>query len=296
MFGDLSIEEISLEAPEYVADAPDAGEITLSESGTDDIALDFADDVSADDAHAPTVEAATPPVVAAADVAASVAPIPKASVEKPLAEAPKAAPIAHAPLAGGEAPALAEDVQPEGPLEATDADDDLLDIFVTESEDILDHADSVVAGLRETPHAQHDSVEGDHGRARVGGVTQVLTTSLRATMSCQPRRLRSIRHHRKPSPNATSDPSASAKRSSARGHGSAPPSEDTTRKRHARMPIVWPPRAHETAKYAAVTASSAACSARCHVGGGCATSTSPCATSMATAVVSIHRPMSGNRS
>jgi len=152
MFGDLSIEEISLEAPEYVADAPDAEEITLSESGTDDIAQDFSDDVIADDAHASTVEAATPPVVAAADVAASVAPIPRASVEKPPVEAPKAAPIAHAPLAGAEAPALAEDVQPEGPLEATDADDDLLDIFVTESEDILDHADSVVAGLRETPH------------------------------------------------------------------------------------------------------------------------------------------------
>ncbi|HEY6941861.1 hybrid sensor histidine kinase/response regulator, partial [Dokdonella sp.] len=53
---------------------------------------------------------------------------------------------------GREAPPLADDPQPEGTLEAADADDDLLDIFVTESEDILDHADSVVASLRESPH------------------------------------------------------------------------------------------------------------------------------------------------
>ncbi len=54
-------------------------------------------------------------------------------------------------LAGAEAPPIADDPQPDGPLVAADADDDLLDIFVQESADILDHADSLVANLREAP-------------------------------------------------------------------------------------------------------------------------------------------------
>jgi chemosensory pili system protein ChpA (sensor histidine kinase/response regulator) len=105
---------------------------------------------------------------------------PSATTETaPTVDAPKAAPVVHAPLAGSEAPALADDVQPDGPLESTDADDDLLDIFVTESEDILDHADSVVAGLRESPHERGHivSLQRDlhtlKGGARMAGLAPI---------------------------------------------------------------------------------------------------------------------------
>ncbi|HEY0179178.1 MAG TPA: Hpt domain-containing protein [Dokdonella sp.] len=55
-------------------------------------------------------------------------------------------------LAGSGAPPFADDPQPDGPLEGLDIDDDLLDIFVQEAEEILDQADARVAGLRAAPH------------------------------------------------------------------------------------------------------------------------------------------------
>ncbi|MBN8481776.1 MAG: Hpt domain-containing protein, partial [Xanthomonadales bacterium] len=45
-----------------------------------------------------------------------------------------------------------EDPQPDGRLELPELDEDLLDIFVQEGNDILDHADSAMATLREAPH------------------------------------------------------------------------------------------------------------------------------------------------
>ena len=54
--------------------------------------------------------------------------------------------------AGVEIP-IAEDVQPDAPLDVPDLDDDLLEIFVQEGSDILDHSDTLMAQLRETPHA-----------------------------------------------------------------------------------------------------------------------------------------------
>ena len=45
-----------------------------------------------------------------------------------------------------------EDPQPDGRLELPELDEDLLDIFVQEGNDILDHADSAMAKLREAPH------------------------------------------------------------------------------------------------------------------------------------------------
>jgi chemosensory pili system protein ChpA (sensor histidine kinase/response regulator) len=62
------------------------------------------------------------------------------------------------PLGGREAPPLADDPQPEGALELIDVDDDLLDIFVQESADILDHSDTLVARLREAPHERNAMV------------------------------------------------------------------------------------------------------------------------------------------
>jgi chemosensory pili system protein ChpA (sensor histidine kinase/response regulator) len=55
-------------------------------------------------------------------------------------------------LSGKEAPSIQDDPQPDGPLQIADVDDDLLDIFAQEGADILDHADSVMASLREAPH------------------------------------------------------------------------------------------------------------------------------------------------
>ncbi len=48
-------------------------------------------------------------------------------------------------------PPLADDPQPEGKLELPDMDEDLLEIFVQEGDDILDHSDSLMAKLRESP-------------------------------------------------------------------------------------------------------------------------------------------------
>jgi chemosensory pili system protein ChpA (sensor histidine kinase/response regulator) len=80
-----------------------------------------------------------------------------AEVETPIEEI-IAAPVAQASgapaskLTGVEAPPIAEDPQPEGPLELADMDDDLLEIFVQEGADILDHSDAVMARLREAPN------------------------------------------------------------------------------------------------------------------------------------------------
>ena len=73
--------------------------------------------------------------------------------ETPLEASASAAAAKHAPatLDGPRSPPLADDPQPEGALDVADADDDLLDIFVQESADILDHADALVAHLREAP-------------------------------------------------------------------------------------------------------------------------------------------------
>ena len=76
------------------------------------------------------------------------------------AESPAVAPdiAPRLPLGGREAPPLADDPQPDGALELIDVDDDLLDIFVQESADILDHSDTLVARLREAPHERNAMV------------------------------------------------------------------------------------------------------------------------------------------
>ncbi|HEY2394399.1 MAG TPA: Hpt domain-containing protein [Rudaea sp.] len=51
-----------------------------------------------------------------------------------------------------EMPSLADDPQPAGRLELGEMDEDLLEIFVQEGADILDHSDSLMANLRASPH------------------------------------------------------------------------------------------------------------------------------------------------
>lgn len=69
----------------------------------------------------------------------------QAQAEPVAAQAVPAAPaIVLAPIA--------DDPQPEGKLELPDLDEDLLEIFVQEGSDILDHSDALIARLRDAPH------------------------------------------------------------------------------------------------------------------------------------------------
>src|SRR5690606_2511502 len=106
--------------------------------------------------------------------------VPEAEPE-PAAEPLPAAepPVRRVALAGIALPPIAEDVQPEGALDAADADDDLLDIFVQESADILDHSDTLVARLREEP-GDHSPIAGLQrdlhtlkGGARMAGLAPI---------------------------------------------------------------------------------------------------------------------------
>jgi chemosensory pili system protein ChpA (sensor histidine kinase/response regulator) len=49
---------------------------------------------------------------------------------------------------------IAPDLDPEGPLDLTDVDADLLDVFLEEGIDILDHSDSLLGRLRDAPQDQ----------------------------------------------------------------------------------------------------------------------------------------------
>ena len=78
---------------------------------------------------------------------------------------------AHIPAAAmtqvmAEAPPLEEDPQPEGKLDLGEMDEDLLEIFVQEGADILDHSDSLMANLRLSPQ----------DRELVGGLQRDLHT------------------------------------------------------------------------------------------------------------------------
>lgn len=71
-----------------------------------------------------------------------------AKAERETAEAHARAVAAHEILL----PPMAEDAQPDGKLDLPDMDEDLLEIFVQEGSDILDHSDGLIARLREAPH------------------------------------------------------------------------------------------------------------------------------------------------
>ncbi|MEO8669916.1 MAG: Hpt domain-containing protein [Tahibacter sp.] len=49
-------------------------------------------------------------------------------------------------------PPIADDLQPDGKLDLPDMDEDLLEIFVQEGADILDHSDALIARLRDSRH------------------------------------------------------------------------------------------------------------------------------------------------
>ncbi|MBX3689875.1 Hpt domain-containing protein [Dokdonella sp.] len=124
-------EEIKLESavPEKSEEGAEVVELA-----TEPVATEVPVAVVVDESAAvPEPAAVTPPVVAA----------------EPASEV--AAPLVEAGLTGAAAAPLADDPQPDGPLVLGDIDDDLLDVFVAEGTDILDHSDGVVAQFRSRP-------------------------------------------------------------------------------------------------------------------------------------------------
>ena len=114
--------------------------------------------------------------------AEAVAPEPAVESRDDASTAPDAGPDAASAarmLDGPMPPPLAEDPQPEGTLGVADIDDDLLEIFVQEGADILDHADTMVARLREAPGERAPIVELQRdlhtlkGGARMAGLAPI---------------------------------------------------------------------------------------------------------------------------
>ncbi len=103
----------------------------------------------------------------------------RAEAERAAAAAQAAAEAPAEAKAPAEAslPSAAED--PDAPLDLTDLDPDLVDIFVEESVDLLDHSDGLLARLRESP-AEGDCLVGLQrdlhtlkGGARMAGIMAV---------------------------------------------------------------------------------------------------------------------------
>jgi len=97
----------------------------------------------------------------------------------PVAPPEKAKPRAPVLAAGPDLPPIADDPQPDGKLDLPDLDEDLLEIFVQEGTDILDHSDGLMAKLREAPH-DRDLVSGLQrdlhtlkGGARMAGIAPI---------------------------------------------------------------------------------------------------------------------------
>ncbi|HEY0180588.1 MAG TPA: Hpt domain-containing protein, partial [Dokdonella sp.] len=164
--------------PEPTPSEPPSSELAMPEPTTHDSApfesatAESASEPAASDAAArePVRSESTSPEPAAAFAppAAAGTGEPRAAEPPFAAAAPAQSDAAHAPAAleGAPAPPLADDPQPDGPLEGVDIDDDLLEIFAQEAADILDQADARVAGLREAPHE----------RAHVAGLQRDLHT------------------------------------------------------------------------------------------------------------------------
>ena len=127
-----------------------------------------------------------PAPVVAAEIAAEtieVVPVVKDHGHVQHEDAKPAAATTHAPApvmqTAPELPPLADDAQPDGKLDLPDIDEDLLEIFVQEAADILDHSDSMMARLRESPQ-DRDLVTGLQrdlhtlkGGARMAGLAPI---------------------------------------------------------------------------------------------------------------------------
>jgi chemosensory pili system protein ChpA (sensor histidine kinase/response regulator) len=153
-------EVIELGADPLPIDDAEVEAITL---GGDELA--FALEASTD-SPVGAVGSADPAALEDLSVLAAVEP----AMAAPAVVEPVAAPVAAPPP---------EDHDPDGPLELPDMDEDLVEIFVEEGNDLLDKADTLVARLREAP-TEHEAIVGLQrqlhtikGNARAVGLTGI---------------------------------------------------------------------------------------------------------------------------
>ncbi|WP_295359901.1 Hpt domain-containing protein [Arenimonas sp.] len=145
--------EVSEEAPA----APVAEPLPVDEFAPDEI---LAGDLVADEIAAeeiPAEEMAAEEIAAAdfvtEDFAAEEPAAEEVAIEAPVAEAPEAVvPVVEEPAAAParvEVPLAVDAEDPEAALDVAELDEDLLDIFLEESGDLLDHSDGLLASLRD---------------------------------------------------------------------------------------------------------------------------------------------------
>lgn len=155
-----------------------AGDAAIDEP---EASIPWADPADVEPPAAATPDVAMPPADPAAAIDAAATDRFGAAAMSSHEPAEEAAPAARppAPLAGAAPPPFAADPQPDGVLGLSDIDDDLLDIFVQEGTDILDHSDAMLAGLREAPRGRTAIVELQRdlhtlkGGARMAGLAPI---------------------------------------------------------------------------------------------------------------------------
>ncbi|KGI78629.1 Hpt domain-containing protein [Oleiagrimonas soli] len=135
-----------LSAEDEAVDAAEPADTTLVEAFAEDA------DTHAEDAAA---EPSAEPEVFADSEEDRAATAQTVTAESAPAPAPATSALGDLP----EDYAFPDDPQPEGALDKPDLDADLLEIFIEEGRDILDHSDSVMAKLREAPQAREYMVD-----------------------------------------------------------------------------------------------------------------------------------------
>jgi len=135
----LSSEELS-----ELEHALDLGAPTSLESKSDDV-------LAAESIVVESNAGAAPSPLQGVETAALAVPSPA------IADPAAALPVASAPASRFDS--TTEDADPDGPLLLPDMDEDLIEIFVEEGNDLLDKADTLVARLREAP-GENEAVAG----------------------------------------------------------------------------------------------------------------------------------------
>ena len=159
---ELQPEPVAAELPETVEAAADSNEVDTAPANTD--VLEVGDDVveaaaievpaveaqevAAEAVEAEAVEAEAVEAQAVEAEAVEVQAVEVQAVEAPVPLAPLTAPIAVQPVQPATAATMLFDA---GPLDFNDLDRELVDIFVEEGKDLLDHCDGLVSELRSAP-------------------------------------------------------------------------------------------------------------------------------------------------
>jgi len=172
---DYGFAELLAEADALIAATPPAREpaaVSLDGDAIDLLSVQdpFPEDAASALASAESLPHALEPSFAAAPTAHDAEPgtaihqlaaVPEPFPEdRSTVEAARAAPTpAPTPTPTLEIVPIADDPEPEGVLVLPDMDEDLIEIFVEEGNDILDKADALVARLREAPTG-HDAING----------------------------------------------------------------------------------------------------------------------------------------